>query len=298
MTQNKLIIEVRMNELSAKAGNPNIPYVPAELIDDAVACADAGAAIVHFHARTADGAESNDADAYASVISGLRARSDILIHTTLGQFDGAGADQRTAHIRRLSDAGLAPDIAPLDMGTNNIDIFDAETHSFAPGEFIYQNRTSDLRAMAEQMRGWGIKPQMVNWSVPNGRLMLAFLDAGLVSEPAFAVFLLAREGIITGHPATLGGIEAYVDLCVDARVQWSVMAYGADILPLVPGIIRMGGHVSIGLGDHPYADRGQPANADLVREVVDIARSLGRDVATPAEARDMLQLPSRVAQPA
>ncbi|RYF08022.1 MAG: hypothetical protein EOO77_25410 [Oxalobacteraceae bacterium] len=81
----KLIIEVRMNELASKAGNPNVPYEAEEIISDALACAEAGASIVHFHGRKADGGETSDPAFYKQVISRLREQSDILIHTTLGQ---------------------------------------------------------------------------------------------------------------------------------------------------------------------------------------------------------------------
>lgn len=283
----KLIIEVRMNEGAKKEGNPNIPYRPDEIIDDATACAEAGAAVAHFHARTAEGGESNNPDDYRAVITGLRRRSDILIHTTLGQFHGVPADQRTAHIKSLADAGMAPDFAPLDMGSNNIDLWDPATATFGGG-FVYQNTTADLRVMAEQLKSWNIKPQLAIWTVPNARLMGAFIDAGLLAEPVFPVLFLSGERFLAGHPATAAGLRAFVDLLPQRRIEWSVLCHDADLLPLIPEIVALGGHVSIGLGDYAYPGLRQPANADLVRRVVEISRTIGREVATPAEARQML----------
>ena len=222
------------------------------------------------------------------MISSLREQSDILIHTTLGQFESTEADQRTEHIKQLTEAGLKPDIAPLDMGSNNVDFFDPETKTFTSWGFVYQNPTSDLRNNAERLKAWNIKPQLAIWTVPNGRLMHAFLDAGLLEGPAFAVFLLSGANALAGHPATLPGLRAMVELCADKRVMWSVLCYGTSILPLVPDILKMGGHVSIGLGDHPFPELGLPTNADLVKEVTAIARSVGREIASPAEAREML----------
>src|SRR5687768_8433566 len=143
----KMIIEARINETTRRTANPNIPYTPQEIIADILACAAAGASVVHFHARTAEGAESNDPAVYREVITAVRAKSDVLIHTTLGQFDSTDAAQRTAHIAELSRTGAKPDIAPLDMGSFNVDIFDPKTRSFAPGSFIYSNPTDNLRAM-------------------------------------------------------------------------------------------------------------------------------------------------------
>ena len=279
----KMIIEARINETTKRAANPNIPYTPAEIIADILACAEAGASVVHFHARTPDGGESNDPEVYREVITAVRAKSDVLIRTD--------ATQRTAHVAELARTGAKPDIAPLDMGSFNVDIFDPETRDFVPGaSFIYTNPTDNLRAMADQLRGFGIKPQAVPWSVPSGRLMQAFLDAGLLEAPAFAGFILTGDTIMAAHPTSLKGIEAYVDLCTDERVAWSMMSYGANLLPLVPDIARMGGHVSIGLGDYPYLELGQPKNADVIRAVADATRRAGRELASPAETRAYLKM--------
>lgn len=287
----KLILEVRMNEGARKEANPNVPYRPEEIVADALACAAAGASIVHFHARNADGSESNAVEDYCAIISGIRARSDVLVHPTLGLFQGASAEQRLAHVRHLCEvAGLKPDIAPLDMGSNNIDLWDAEKAEFRNAGYVYANPTGDLRHMASRMTGWGIRPQLAIWSLANLRLSRAFIDAGLLAEPIYAALFLAGEGFLGGHPATLAGLRAYVENLPDRRIEWSVLCHGADLLDLVPEIVRLGGHLSIGLGDNAYPALGYPANADIVRRVGEIARSLGREIASPAEARTMLGL--------
>jgi 3-keto-5-aminohexanoate cleavage enzyme len=287
----RMIIEARINEITKRTANPNIPYTAEEIITDVLACAEAGASIVHFHARTPEGGESNDPAIYREVITAVRAKSDVLIHTTLGQFDSTDAALRTAHVAELARTGAKPDIAPLDMGSFNVDIFDPKTRDFVSGSsFIYTNPTDNLRGMAEQLRGFGIKPQAVPWSVPSGRLMQAFLDAGLLETPAFAGFILTGETILAAHPTSLKGIQAYVDLCTDNRVEWSMMSYCANLLPFVPDIARMGGHVSIGLGDYPYPELGEPTNADVIRAVVEATRGTGRKVATAAETREILRI--------
>lgn len=293
----KFIIEVRQNETTLKSANPNIPYTAEEIARDALACAQAGAAIVHFHGRRPDGGESSDPDVYRGAIAAIRAKSDILIHTTLGQFDkDASSEARTAHVKRLVDDGLAPDIAPLDMGSINIAFFDAATGSINPG-FVYLNKTEDLIANAQRLNGWGIKPQLAIWSVPNAQLMGGFIDAGLIEEPAFPIFLVSGGGSLATHPATLAGIRAHLDLAPQRDFEWSVMCYGTSILPLLPDIVEWGGHLSIGLGDFHFPELGVPTNADLVREVARIVRSKGREIATPAEARDMLKIGARTPAP-
>lgn len=285
----KLIVEVRMNEAARKADNPNVPYTPDEIVADALACAEAGAAIVHFHGRNADGSETSDPDVYRRIVSGIREKSDVLIHPTLGQFfGGAGPDQRMAHIKALAEQGLAPDMAPLDTGSNNIDVFDWANSEFIGDGQVYVNTGANLRYMADRLREWGIRPQLCSWSVPNLRLAGAFLAAGLVPAPAFVTLVLSGGNGVMGHPATEAGLRAYLDNMPDEAMEWSVLCGGREIFELLPVILREGGHVSAGLGDTAYASLGQPTNADIVRALVAIARDHGREVATPEEAREML----------
>jgi uncharacterized protein (DUF849 family) len=285
----KLIIEVRMNEAAKKADNAHVAYTPDEIVQDAVACAEAGAAVVHFHARNADGTESNRIEDYRSILAGIRARCEVMAHPTLGLFHGAAPEQRLAHIQDLSEhSNLKPDIAPLDMGSNNLDFWDPEAKAFRREGFIYTNATSDLAAMAAKLKGWGVKPQLAIWTIANARLMGAFIDAGLLAEPAFPVFFLSGDDFLAGHPATSAGLRAFVDTLPNRRVEWTVLSHAGNILPLVPEIVSLGGHVSIGLGDHAYPELGRPSNAELVRRVAAISRTMGREIATPQEAREML----------
>ena len=285
----KLIIEVRMNETARKDANPNVPYTPDEIVADAIACAEAGAAIVHFHGRDAAGNETSDPEVYRQIVSGIREKSDVLIHPTLGQFfGGAGPDERMAHIEALAGHGLAPDMAPLDTGSNNIDMFDWQAGEFVGDGAVYVNTGANLRYMAGRMREWGIRPQLCSWSIPNLRLAGAFLAAGLVPAPAFVTLVLSGERGIMGHPATEAGLRAYLDNMPDEAMEWSVLCGGREIFDLLPMILREGGHVSAGLGDTTYASLGQPTNADVVRAIAAMAREHGREVATPEEARMML----------
>jgi uncharacterized protein (DUF849 family) len=286
----KLIVEVRANESAKKQDNGHVPFTPDEIIADAVACAEAGATVYHFHARDADGTESNRVEDYRQVLAGVRARADVMIHPTLGLFRGAEPAQRLAHVRDLAEnSNLKPDIAPLDMGSNNVDRWDPERGDFRGEGFVYKNTTADLRVMAERLKAWGVKPEIALWNVANGRLMGRFIDAGLLVEPVLTLLTLAGEDFPWGHPATSAGLRAYVDNLPDRRIEWTVLAHGANLLQLAPEIIALGGHVSIGLGDYAYPELDRPSNAELVRRVVEIARTMGREVATPREGRELLQ---------
>lgn len=288
---NKLIIEARVNEYRSRKRNPHVPWLADEIARDAAECREAGAAIVHFHARKPDGAPDHAPRTQADCVRAIRARSDILVHPTLGNATSDGdAQARIAPIVALAaDAATRPDFVPFDMGSVNLDWYDARKHRFASQGQVYTNATDTLQHFAHTAAAHRLKPYTVVWNVSFMRQTLAFMDMGLIPEPAFVCFCLTDGGILAGHPATAAGLAAHTAfLPGEPRMEWIACAVNASLLPLTETIIRAGGHVSIGLGDHAFEELGQPGNAELVRRVAAQARALGREVASPAEARAML----------
>jgi uncharacterized protein (DUF849 family) len=292
MAQKKLIIEMRLNEYEMRDRNRNVPWTADELARDAAACREAGASIVHFHARTADGAPAFDYESYRDVIQAIRASSDVLIHPTLGgPAHNASASDRLAHVVRLAESNVRPDFVPMDMGTSNVDIFDEAAGRFVTQDQIYFNTTETLRYFAEQLRKLGVKPSLEIWSIPMMRLAKAFHRLGLLDEPLLLSLNLIEGGLITAHPGTAKGLRAHLDfLPEDARHEWFVTFFGGNLLNLAGMVIVEGGHIATGIGDYPYPELGQPTNADIARRIAQIAADAGREVATPAEAREMLGL--------
>jgi len=112
---------------------------------------------------------------------------------------------------------------------------------------------------------------------------------GVFAEPAWCELVLTEGGILAGHPGTVRGMEAFLDfLPQQANWHWSVMSYGGNLFPVAAAAMERGGHVSIGLGDYHYRELEFPTNARLVARVAQLAHDMGRAVATPAEARQML----------
>jgi uncharacterized protein (DUF849 family) len=288
----KLIIEARVNEYMMRdQGNANVPYTPEEIAVDARACREAGASIVHFHARTSEGEPNHVTGVYAETVRRIRETSDILVHPTLGYVTlDASPEERLDHILAMArDTAGAPHFAPLDMGSVNVDRYNAQARRFETTDLVYKNSTQTLTYFAEHIRQAGLKPYLVSWTIGFTRYTQAFLEMGLLDEPAFVCFCLTDNTFLGGHPGTLKGLQAHLDFLPEGkRVEWTVVNFGGNLFALAASVIAQGGHVSIGLGDYAYTELGQPTNADLVRRVAEIARELGREVATPAEARQML----------
>ena len=287
----KLIIEARVNEYQSRAQNPNVPFLPAEIAADAAACRSAGAAVVHFHARQADGSPDHSAEAYADAVRRIRSASDILVHPTLGYIaQGSQPEQRLAPVMRLpDDPATRPDFAPMDTGSVNVDVYDPVAKRFRSGDQTYVNATGTLEYFARNIRGKGLKHYHAIWNLSFVRTATALMDMELVPEPAYFLLLLSGDIMLAGHPDTEAGLDAYTrNLPAHRRVVWTVCDFGGDLLPLVGKIVAEGGHVSIGLGDHPYAEYGSPTNAELVARVAEVAAKHGRGVATPAEAKAIL----------
>lgn len=292
----KLIIEARVNEYAPRKRNPHVPWSIDEITRDAAACRKAGASVIHFHARKADGSPEHAYESYRDTVRAIRAATDILIHPTLGYVTlNAPASERLAHVRRMVDDGCPPDIVPMDMGSTNVSVLD-EQGRYLPDmeERVYQNSTATLHYFADHIRKFKLKPYLQIWNVSFMREMAQFHKLGWIDSPVFAEFVCTDNHCIGGHPGTAKGLQALIDFLPEGvPVEWTVCNYGGNLLPLVAQAISQGGHVSIGLGDYHYNELGTPTNEELVRRVVDTARSLGREVATPAEARQILRIPPR-----
>jgi 3-keto-5-aminohexanoate cleavage enzyme len=289
----KLIIEARVNEYAMRDDNGQVPWLPEEIARDAAECAEAGASILHFHGRAADGAPDHRYECYRDIVLATRAATDILLHPTLGYVTlDAPAEQRIATIRRLAERPeTRPDFAPMDMGSFNVDLYDPETKRYRTQGLIYKNGVDTLMHFAGAIRSAGMTPYLSTWSVGAMRQIGTFLDMGVLAEPAFCCFILTGDILPAGHPGTPEGLDAHTPFLPRRhRVEWAACCYNGDLLPLVEKIVREGGHVAIGLGDHPYAEYGRPSNAELIRRVADIANKHGREVASVADVRKMLAM--------
>jgi 3-keto-5-aminohexanoate cleavage enzyme len=289
----KLIVEVRINEYASRKNNANVPFSPEEICEEAIKCWREGASIIHYHARDPKtGAPSAQAELYADTARRIKDKTDLLVMPTLGAWTLPSPDARMSHIIEMAkDPAARPDFAPIDMGTSNVDVWDARRKTFLTDDTVYMNPTKTLRYFAETIRASGVRPYMALWNVSAIRTTEAFVHAGIFEAPLYAGIVLSEAGLFAGNPGTVRGLQAMADFIpAHLKCQWSVMCVGGNLFPLVGATLERGGHLAIGLGDYPYNEIGTPRNAELVERVVEMAHQIGREVATPSEVRKLLGL--------
>src|SRR5262245_12359342 len=287
----KVIVEVRLNEYAPRDRNPHVPWSPAEIAADAAQCREAGAALVHFHARDPHtGAPAHAASVYADSIRRIRAACDALVVPTLGASTIRDPLERCAHVPVLAaDPATRPDLAPLDLGSINVDAY-LPGRGFLVDDLVYFNPVSGIRGQIRAIAGAGVRMETALWTVGAARLLGALLDLGDLPEPTFAE-LIVSDLILSTHPATPRGLGALVDaLPPGRRIPWVALSPGSSVLPLLGTALQLGGGVAVGLGDWAYPELGKPTNAEVVREAVRMLRACGAEPASPDEARELLAL--------
>jgi 3-keto-5-aminohexanoate cleavage enzyme len=288
----KLIIMARVNEYMSRNANKHVPFTPDEIVQTAADCEAAGASIIHFHARQPDGSPSYDPKVYLEIVEKIRSRSKVLIDSTLGQNTIKGDENRSAHIVEMGkNPNARADMAAIDVGSTNIDVYDTAHKRFLTTDRTYVNTIQTCMFLAERMHAAGVKPHLTCWAIPFLRAAEALLDSGVMREPAYVQFAFCEGGIIGGHPCTTDGALAFVNMLPKTKkIEWTVTCKEGNLLPAAAIAMERGGHVSPGIGDYTYPELDYPSNAKLVEFFANLARAYGREVAAPAETRSMLGL--------
>lgn len=267
----KLIITAALTGAeTTKAANPALPVTPTEIIEDACRCRQAGASIVHLHARRADGTSTQDPEVFNEIITGIRARSDLIVQVSTGGAVGMTPQER------LQPVHLKPDMATLSTGSVNF------------GDDLFVNTMEDIRTFAKTMKAIGVKPEIEVFDSGMVQNALSLVKEGILELPLHFDFVLGVPGAMPGTPEAL----MYLRRLLPAGCTWTAAGIGKAELPLGALAIILGGHVRIGFEDNIYYKRGQLAsgNEQLVQRIVRLAAELGREVATPAEARKILNI--------
>lgn len=266
-----VIINAAISGSSPVSASPHLPKSPEDIGRQALEAAEAGAAIVHLHTRDDDGAPSGDVQYHARAMKVIKdAGTDVLINLTTS-FTAATTDDWPT---RFSVIDLKPDIASYDAGSFNW----GDHHVFA-------NTPQFLRELAERMLKAGVKPEIEIFDLGQIGNASRLAEEGLLDYPLYYQFVLGVGG---GAPATPKALLHLIEH-LPADSVWSVAGIGRHQLPMDAYGILMGGNVRTGLEDNHWFAKGVPAtNAGLVRRVAELARTLGREVATPEQARNIL----------
>ncbi|MFB6211939.1 MAG: 3-keto-5-aminohexanoate cleavage protein [Halobacteriales archaeon] len=270
----KLILTVATTGgLHGKEANPNLPEQPEEIVEDLKACREAGASMVHLHARDEAGDDTKD----VATFQRLRDLIDDHVPEMIVCFTTGGGQSREDRIRPVIETDPQPDLATIDLGPLN---FGKSRVAMNPRE---QNEE-----YARRMTDHGIKPELEVFNPGHFPEAQHLIDNDLIEEPYWCTLILGMQNGTPPHPRNLLNL---VDN-LPPKAEWQCLAIGRHQLPLTTMAMTLGGHVRVGMEDNVYYRKGELAesNAQLVRRTARIAEELERPLATPAEARSMLGL--------
>jgi 3-keto-5-aminohexanoate cleavage enzyme len=254
---------------------PHLPITPEQLGETAALCEAAGASMIHVHCRNDDGTNTSDPARFRDAMAAIRARSNLIVQFTTGGAIGMTAAERAGPLQQR------PEMATLTCGTVNF------------GDDVFENSFPIMRGILAEIVRYGVLPELEIFDAGHLSNAKRLAKEGLLALPAHVDFVLGVPG---GLDASVRNLAYLVDQ-LPAGCTWSVAAFGRDQLPLATVAIAMGGHVRVGLEDNIYYSKGRLArNDELVSRVARIATELGRPVATPPVARELLGL--RIAEAA
>jgi len=262
---------------------PAIPYTPAEIAEEAHRAADAGAAIVHIHARTDEGGPDWRVETFRAIFEEVRARTDVIVNFSTGAV-GVPKEERIAHIRQLK-----PELAALNMGSMNYALFSKSRREFVV-DHVFANPFGDIRFFLEAMNDGGVRPEMECFDSGHIGNTAPLIELGSLQPPyQFSLVM----GVLGGIPGTTRNLVHQVG-SLPAGSHWQVIGIGLNQWPLLAAGIALGGNVRVGLEDNFYLEAGHMArsNGELVTKAVLMCRQEGREPASVAEARALLGLPA------
>jgi uncharacterized protein (DUF849 family) len=285
--------------------SPYLPITPDQIAADAVAAAEAGASILHLHARNPkDGRPTPDPDVFMQFLPAIKASTNAVVNITTG-----GGHNMTVQERLAAPLRAKPEMCSLNMGSMNFGLYpmlnkysswqyDWEPQYLeASRDFIFRNTFKDIEFILRELgETHGTRFEFECYDVGHLYTLAHFLERGLVKPPLFVQTIFGILGGIGPDPENLTHMRAIANKLFGDQYQWSILATGRHQMNLITMGAIMGGNVRVGLEDSLYAGKGALAhnNAEQVRKIRGILESLSLDVATPDEARRMLDLKGSV----
>ena len=267
----KLIITAALTgNVPTREMTPHVPLTPEEIAADVRRCAEAGASIVHIHARDTGGRPTLDPAVFKAAVRLIKREApDVIIQLSTGARAGRDWEARANPVR------LLPEMASFTTGSNNL-----------PG-IVYENAPDFLLFLAGVFKETGVKPEIEVFEAGMINNAMFLVKKNLLTPPLHFDFVLGAPGAM---PATVRNLVFLADT-LPPGATWTVAGIGPAEIPLATAAIAMGGHVRVGIEDNlRLPDGAMATNARLVQTAARIARTMGRAIASPAEARQMLSL--------
>ena len=280
--------------------SPYLPITPKEIADAAVGAWEAGAAIVHLHARDPkDGSPTQDPKYFRQFAPDIRSRSDVVINFTTGGAPTMGIEERLQPALQLK-----PEVASLNMGSMNFGLYPMlgrykdwkqpweEPYLAGSDDRIFKNTFKDIQYILESCSANRTRFEIECYDIGHLYTALHFLERGVVKPPLFIQSVFGILGGIGGHPEDVMQMKRTADRLFGNDYVWSVLGAGRNQMPIAAMSAVMGGNVRVGLEDSLWDGPGTLAatNAAQVRRVRTIIEALSLEVATPDEAREILEL--------
>ncbi|VTU21116.1 3-keto-5-aminohexanoate cleavage enzyme [Variovorax sp. RA8] len=301
MKQRRVIISCAVTgSVHTPSMTPHLPITPQQITDAAVGAAEAGAAIIHLHARDpVTGRPDQSAEAFGKFLPEIKERSNAVINITTG-----GAPGMTVNDRIQPMIAFKPEVASLNMGSMNFGIypmlerfsnfrFDWEAPFLeSTRDLVFRNTFKDIEHILRVGSEGGTRFEFECYDTAHLYNLRHFLDRGLVKGPLFIQSVLGILGGAGTHPEDVVHMKRTADRLFGDQYHWSVIGAGAAQLRVAMQAATMGGNVRVGIEDSIWLGPGKLAesNADQVRAVRKLIEGLGLEIATADEARDRLQL--------
>jgi uncharacterized protein (DUF849 family) len=298
---NKIIITCAVTgAIHTPSMSPYLPVTPDEIAEAAIGAAQAGASIVHLHARDPhDGRPTQDPEMFMRFLPRIREASDVVINLTTG-----GAPTMTVEDRLRPAAQLKPEVASLNMGSMNFGLYEMldryknfeheweRPYLAESDDRIFRNTFRDIATILETCRENDTRFEIECYDIGHLYTAAHFLERGLIKPPLFIQSVFGLRGGIGPHPEDVMHMKRTADRLFGDQFHWSVLGAGRSQMFIAAMSAVMGGHVRVGLEDSLWFGKGELArsNADQVARARRIVEELGLEVATPNEAREMLQL--------
>jgi uncharacterized protein (DUF849 family) len=262
-----------------RAQCPAIPYTPEEYAAEARRAVDAGASMIHIHARTREGRPSYEVADFRAITDAITREIDVVVNYSTGAV-GVPVAKRIAYLRELR-----PEVAALNMGSMNYAKYSRSRRDFVFA-MVFANPFEEIVALLEAMNSLGIKPEHECFDLGHVGSLEPLVHKGILREPLHVSCVL---GVLGGAPPTARNLAAMVDN-VPAGSHWGVIGVSRQQWSLVAAALALGGSVRVGLEDNFYLPDGEMArsNGELVERAARMTRDAGRRVATVDEARAML----------